>query len=255
MKTLLELNSKWYWRFIKVIWFLFYILIFIWSSIVISYYFSHYNPDKLENAKNIIITNAKITEQLEKIQKELPWKDLKLADLKKIIKSEYLNNINSIAINYVMIKNLWKNLNQIQVCWIDRSLWCSWDPVWTYIIDSINDEKNNFIITIANDTYFEAKNTFDEYYNIENKAISWINDLINKESNRSWSSFYDFDNKYWTNINNIIGEEYEYRSLLDYIKIISSILWVLLWIFVFNFILLRVIYYIVLWQFFPKKYE
>lgn len=255
MKTLSELNSKWYWRLLKVIWFLFYILIFIWSSIGISYYFSHYNPDKLENAKNIIIENAKITEKLEKIEKEFPWNDLKLADLKKIIKSEYLNNINSIAVSYVMIKNLWKNLNQIQVCWIDISLWCSWNPVWTYIIDSINDEKYNFIITISNDTYFEAKNTFDEYYNIENKAISWINDLLNKESNRAWSSFYDFDNKYWTNINNIIGEEYEYRSLLDYIKIISSILWILLWIFVFNFILLRVIYYIVLWKFFPKESE
>lgn len=255
MKTLLELNSKWYWRFIKVIWFLFYILIFIWSSIGIFYYFSHYNPDKLEKAKSIIIENSIITKQLENIKNKIPTEKYKLKELKKIIQEDYLNNINSIAINFVMLEYLWKKSNQLQICGREIKLWCYWDPVGTYIIDSINDEDYDFVITISNNTYNEAKNTFNEYYNIENKAISWINDLINNQSNWEWSAFDNFDNKYLTNINNIIGKNDEYRSLLDYFKIILSILWIVLWIFIFNFILLRVIYYIVLWQFFPKKYE
>lgn len=251
--TLSYLNSKWYWRLIKVIGLLFYILVFICSSIWIYLYFSSYNPVKLEKVKNIIKEKSLILKQLETIETKIPWKELKLNDLKKIIWKEYLNNINSIAINFVMIEFLWKEISQIQVCGRDLILGCSWEYIWTYIKDSINDEKYDFVIELNNDTYIDAKDTFEEYYKIEKDAIDWINNMISWKSTREWSVFNDFDNKNATNINSIIWKEYEYRTIIDYLKIISSILWVLIWIVIFNFILLRIIYYIVLWQIFPKK--
>lgn len=253
MNNLTQLNSKWYWRLIKVIWILLYIWVFIWSSVGLFIYFSHYAPSKLEKANNIIKEKSRITNSLEYIKNELPWKDLKLSDFKKIIDDEQLNNVNAIAINFVMIEFLWKEMNQIKICGKTLYLWCSWNPVWTYIKDSINDKNDEFVISISKDTYQEAKDTFEDYYNAESKAINWINNLINWEYVSEWDAFYNFNNKFEVNINDVIGYEYEYRSLLDYFKLISSIIWILLWIFVFNFILLRIIYYIVLWKIFPKK--
>lgn len=72
MKTLAELNSKWYWRLLKVIGFLLYTLVFIGSSVGIYFYFSHYNPIKLENAQHSIEEKSNISNSLEYIKKQLP---------------------------------------------------------------------------------------------------------------------------------------------------------------------------------------
>lgn len=252
MKNLSELNSKWYWRLIKVIWVIIYIIIFWVSSVWLFFYFSWYNPEKLENAKNIIIKNSKITQQLEKIEKELPQKNLTLIDLKKIIKNEYLNNVNSIAINFVMLQNLWKTLDQIWVCkeYYNYPLSCAETNPET-ILSAINEDKWRWLY-LSYKTYQDAKSAFNDYQNAETKSINWINELISWKSTWLWNNtFNDFEKIYNVSIN--IWWEYDYRSILDYIKIIFSVIWVFLLILLFNFIFLRIIYYVVLWQFFPKE--
>ncbi len=252
MNNLSQLNSKWYWRLLKVIWVISYILVFSFSSFWIIYYLSHYNPIKLEKAEKIIKEKSTIISSIENIEQKLPWKDLKISDFKKIIKEEYLNNVNAIAINYVIIEFLWKTMSSVWVCkeYYNYPLYCDETNSGT-ILKAINDKSNNSFIMLSHKTYQESNDIFNDYYKVESDAIETINSLINWESTRA--NFYDFNNKFGVNINDIIWQEYEYRSLFDYVKIISSILGVLLWIFTFNFILLRIIYYIVLGQFFPKK--
>jgi len=258
MKNLSELNSKWYWRFIKVIWVIFYIIIFWFSSVWLYFWVrskkSFHWSEKLENAKNIIIENSKITQQLEKIEKELPQKDLTLIDLKKIIKNEYLNNVNSIAINFVMLQSLWKTLEQIWVCkeYYTYPLSCLETNPET-ILSAINEDKWRWLY-LSYKTYQDAKSAFDDYQNAEIKSINWINELISWKSTWIWSdTFNDFERIY--NVSIDVWWEYDYRSILDYIKIIFSVIGVFLSIILFNFILLRIIYYIILWKFFPKENE
>jgi ABC-type Zn2+ transport system substrate-binding protein/surface adhesin len=77
------------------------------------------------------------------------------------------------------------------------------------------------VITISNDTYEDAKSAFNDFLNAENKAMSQILDLMNKKTDWvSYDAFSDFEKLYGINLD--IGSEYDYRSIIDYFKIIVS---------------------------------
>jgi len=57
MKTLSELNSKWYWRLAKVCWIILNIFIFLGICTSSYIYMGYYNPKKIEAAKLEIENN------------------------------------------------------------------------------------------------------------------------------------------------------------------------------------------------------
>lgn len=254
MNNLWELNSKWYWRLIKVLGALLYLIILLYSSVWIIGDNSHYRPEKLESAKKIIEDSSTITNLLRNISETLTGQKIDIKDLRKLISKEYINDPKTVAKYLVMIEFLWKKLERVEVCWRkvqQLETWCS-NRVWNYIDMVIDDEKREMFTTLNKYTYQSTKEEFDRYYWIEKNTLEKINNLTDWSSD--WESFAEFNTHYQIDINEIIWRQRnEYRSFNDYIKIILYILRNILGILLFNFLLTRVIYYIVLGKFFPNK--
>ena len=250
MKTIQELNSKWYWRLLKV----FYGL-FIFTVISISGYILYdanvwYNSVKLREAQEVINEKSKVSGIIERINLYSDWGELKLSDIKTIWPNidEYKYNI--VGWYYVFAENTWKKIDRVFVCWIGISTWCSSDPMSSYIESSINDISWTSVVVISQETYNIAKEFIRTKTRIEDNAKNTINKLINRET--YIKNFDEFKESTWINISEIIWER-DYRWFYEFIRILVWLIWISLWIFLFTLAFRWIIFYIILWKFNPEK--
>lgn len=281
MKTLKELNSKWYWRLTKVLW---WITLFIISSAIVIWIIGYiyessqvYNPDKvislwleidayqdkLYELKEIKITYLAIEKLWPKLTENISIKDE--------------NGIEFRAYDQVTRKRLRENKSTIDnlfISWsgisVIRYLRASWyDIEWVSFDDSKEDKylypENttlegylSWIDITINDTFWKIE--LDKL----NQTIASLEILVD-DSRTALKNIKDWTS-YTFYLPNNISESKQFDDLLwnkDYISIVSwmkviiySLLVILttsIVIFIINYIFSRVLYYIILWKFNPDK--
>ena len=255
MKTLSELNSKWYWRLVKVLYFIVILCLFILTSVLICDYFKWYNPKNIEIAETGI-KSIWVLALPERMNKLLTEQEIKLTDLPKIITKEWLviNKEEQIADLLIVSESVGKKIDRVFVCGREYTLWCSQDgknSVWSYIEDSIyNPKYTTTVITISNKLYSDTKERFERQQKIAKEAVKNIEELKSWKDN--WNSFYDYTNLTGQDIDEILGNR-NYLGIKDYFYIITSILWVFFILGSLSIWLQKITYYIILGTFKPKK--
>ncbi len=250
MKTIQELNSKWYWRLIKVVYGLFIFLLISISGFILYNSNIWYNQAKLREAESVINEKSKVSGALEKMDLYSDWDKLKLSDIKVIWPNVDEYNYNIIGWYYVFAEDSWKKIDRVFVCWREVKIWCSSDPMVSYIENSINDIDWSSVIVISQDTYNNSKEFITFKMQIEDNAKNAIKKLINRET--YIKNFNEFKESTWTDISEIIWER-NYRWLYEIIRISIWIIWILIWILIFTLMFRWLIYYIILWKFNPEK--
>lgn len=281
MKTLAELNSKWYWRLVKVIWVF---LIIVASSFVIIWAWIYfYESSQQYHPSNISKASLKITEYEENH-----------SDIKKI-NDQYLRikEISSNLIENIEVKDedglVFRSYDQVTRQKLKKHLkeintiFGTWDSISSiYLLRSLwyNIEWVNFSDTEKNRYISPNDATFDKYlnwleitindtYGMFDEAhlpdlIEELNKLIKESKSdlsniKKWISyrFYFYNNKDKSDELNELLWSRDHISILWWIKIISYEIWTIamtiLVIYGITYILRWILYYIILWKFNPKN--
>lgn len=255
MKTIKELNQKWYWRFIKVIFFFIVFLSIIWIFTWIYSEFHTYNPkdiktveERFENFKKEFNHVKVIDEKLDEI-----YPNFSIDNLLKITSDLKLKNKIPHYLPLIILSKYPKaNLDRIwMVCW-------SWD-----YCDIEYDSEMDFYDKILNNTWISVPK-----YKIDEFEENWsFNDILN------YISFYDSYKNWNKTINNLMDyykeidwywwtekffpseyfSEYDYRWISEWIKIILYFILSLFWFIIFLFLIRWITYYIIIWKFNPKE--
>lgn len=293
MKTLAELNSKWYWRLVKVIWISVNILTI---SIVVIWFWIHfhksnqaYHPNNLEKVSSKIEEYENKINELTRLNKIY----LSIEDLwPKLIENTWAKDDTdaiSRSYNQVTRKKIIEHEKEI------RDIFWSWDSIdsifllrslW-YDIEWVNfstSEINSRKVYPENATFSKYLDWLDiiiwinayldgTYYwmliNVENTSdliIKWSYSL--KEIKASfkkilqWDSHvfifsnYSEDENLTRDLTNLLWPK-NYISLSWWIMIILYELWVIiiasLIIFLLNYFLRWIIYYMFFWIFNPEE--
>lgn len=253
MKTLKELNSKWYWRFIKVIWFILIWFVFIAIFVFLYDYLQGYNPKNIEAADSEI-KSTWVLNITERAKETFTEETIKLSDLPKIItkKDLIINQEKQVAQLLVVAESVGKKIDRIRIC-EEFSIWCNYDgvnSVWNYIQNAIySTNYETSVITISKTLYLKTKEDFNEDYRVANEAVEKIEKIKSWKS--SWESFYDFQKSTGKDIHEVIGS----RDYLWFIGILYLIIYSVLTLGLLFFIsvgIQRVGYYIILGAFKPK---
>lgn len=238
MKTIQELNSKWWWRLVKVIYIFVIIVIFTGTNIEAFYETKIYNP--------------KIFEKI--------W-----SDIQKPV--EFVNKI-KVAVESLNWNYSGPSLKSISSSWIVKT----W-PI-LYILAKYPDVKIEWVDIVCKmvsktDCYFNEIN--DSYYKIYmdynirvevpeyqiNSFREWIDSInkINYLYNNVWNDQFNYD--LINNYNQFFWEEIsvykDYHWFSEYIKIICFSFLIFIWIITISLILRGTLFYIILWKFNPEK--
>lgn len=257
MKTIAELNEKWYWRFIKVIFFLIIFISIIW---IFSWSYSMYHT---YDPKDVKIVEERFEKFYNKYKKgyelnlELKniYPNFSLENLIKITKKlEYKEKVPFILILILLSEYQDWNFENINFCddfQIELDCIKEWDNKG---IDYYNKIKNNWL-KVSFDYVYEFKeiwyikdiNKIIEYYNSYKNWNKTNKELLKYYLDISWKWWYEkyFPYEYFS--------EYDYRWLNEWIKIIFSFIWFIFLFFLFLFLIRWITYYIILWNFNPKN--
>ncbi len=239
MKTIQELNSKWYWRLVKVAYIFLAILTLIGGSIGVFLELGTYNPkDKKEMITNFNDYYWRLDEIILKIDnlngdfstKNLlsiwTWETVKPTWL-LIIFWKYPNaNIEWVykACEYILKENCYieYDINKDPYSEYQKKKIEVWIPMWR-----INDF--NWYIN----RLMELKKYLNEYQE------DWYAYPFIRAYNQFFETNYDTDRNY--------------RGPFEYFKIFGWFIWILLWIILFTYVVRWTTYYIILWKFNPEK--
>lgn len=216
MKTIKELNSKWYWRFLKVAYAIWFIFILGISTVLYYNIFQVYNSEPLYQV---------IKKQIIKDYWNYQNRERKSFESfgSKILNEPF------VEINADKVKKVNDFLNE---------KWLTADHIRALAEEDWSDPEELFQIFRDNGIKIkwmkEAK--IVELYNLANKEYSY--ELLNEY------------NKHYNEYNTLSRD---YRWIKEYLKLTWSVLLTLLWLIVLTFILKRILYYIILWEPFPKE--
>ncbi len=239
MKTIQELNSKWYWRLIKVayIWvFIISVLASIWGI-----YFSilKYNPDNIEAVEKKISSESSFRDNMLSYDKKIEedfWSFISIDEFKS-------------HSWFFMWSDTATKLKNVKIL---LALWYNIDFVSIGLTDSDNDGYDKWLLN-DNWSLFINRNDVDSwktYISSSERFISNSWDELNDAKNNGYSYFSDYpiSNDY----DETLGDK-EYLGFIWLIKlIVLSILGILanlLWFYIIRWI----VYYIILWKFNPEK--
>ncbi len=216
MKTIQELNSKWWWRFLKVVYFIWFVLILGLSAILYYDIFQVYNPDSIYQ-----VMKKQITKDYWNYQNR---EGKSLESFGFIIPNETSVEISA---------DKMKKVNDFL-----REKWITAEDIIALAEEDWIDPEEAF--QLFRDNWITVKwmpeAKIVELYKLVEKGYSY--ELLN-----NYNNYY---NEY-----NIVSRDYHW--ITEFLKIIWSILWTFLWIIFITFILKRVVYYIILWKFNPEK--
>lgn len=216
MKTIKELNSKWYWRFLKVAYSIWFIFILGISTVLYYNIFQVYNSEPLYQVIKKQITKdywdyqnreRKSLDSLGSTISNEPFVEINADKVKKVndfLRERWITAEDIIA----LAEEDWSDPEEILQIFRDNGVTVKWMP--------------------------EAK--IVELYKLSEKGYSY--ELLSEY------------NKHYNEYNTLSRD---YRWIKEYLKIIWSVLWTFLWLIVLTFILKRILYYIILWEPFPKE--
>ena len=254
MKTIEELNSKWYWRLIRVFYFLLLSIVVFTSCVWIFYHFHTYNPKIFHN------TIATIEEREENIKWKLtslritfPKNEYRLNEFKDILKTKsgtgfiefWDKEILYLALNLLMW--MWKTIEGIERC------------------DFINCETD---IDLISSMLFSLENSWRIY--LEESNIKEYNDYSEKllsnyatmrknldrclaHLDRYCSIEGEYDFKQLTGLGINIGYSEDYLWIIWWVKFILWVIWIIIVSLLLTLIMRWVSYYIILGKFNPEK--
>ena len=223
MKTIQELNSKWYWRLVKVFYCIL-LLVILLGTLWLSFdYLQTYNPEKI---KDIKITYNDIVKRVNFLNSNFSDKTI----TKDIILEKKLENK-----DIVLLLALWNHNNK-------------WD-LWFYESNLPVDAK-------------KCGEEIQKYRNWEITIIDWslcwisifkksLNEILSIPSDWENSNFY-IETLYetlksWKHIYQ------DYFWLKQFIFFVAYWIGILVIFWILTFIFRWIIYYIILWKFNPEK--
>lgn len=250
MKKISELNLKWYWRLIKVIYISIFSIILVWWVLIII---------ELEWKNKLDINNTKVICYSPDDRQFLFPEKHKIFSLKDVWINELENSYslknngfdyknfvtdypyNSLQINIFCMNEVNKDnidyekeeINIYNDSWIDMFMWQKsyelryWlnkiiSGKWRVFTDLTKEEGEN---------YLDKMEDYEQYIN-------------NSYSNSDRASKLDFSIKMFD-----LNVKYLYSHFILYI------IWLIIWVY-FSFELIRrLTYYIILWSFYPKEKE
>lgn len=239
MKTTQELNSRWYWRLIKVA-YIWIFLITIAASIGWVYYgLLDYNPSNIKLVENKIQKEAEFISDIQKYNQTIEnkfWKYISINEFKSYSWFFMWTGIDTNIKNIKILLALWYNISNVNPWEVDSDLngynnWLENTGWYLYV-------KRNDIDSW--ESYIENSDTF-----IKN-AISELNDV--KNGGYAYFSDYPISNDYEETLGNK-----EYLGFMWWIKLILlSVLAIAVNILCF-YLIRWIVYYIILWRFNPEK--
>lgn len=249
MKTLKELNSKWYWRLVKVIWVLFLFIILIGSAVWFWDFYKTYNPDDIKKVSEEIVeyywSYVKLTDSIWDIN----W-DISKEKLKKItFERNWRYEITNWTILYILSHN-----RKAKIEWVlyltNKDNWyyyrCPTD-VCTHYTEDLPRDLSDYISSWS--TLYVTSDDVDNFSSYENSLISLNSELEEfKNGNSSFEDVYLLRNSFF-NKNEYFYETH--RWFTEWAKIIASTIWIFIGLAVFTIIFRWIFYYIAFWKFNP----
>lgn len=247
MKTLKELNSKWYWRLIKIIFFFFVwlILIWIWYTTfdnAFEWRAKSYSPEYISKLdKNVL----EIKEYISSLNKKFPNKDIKYTEInpnkneyskyEKYRKDALIKDIRYLLAMDRSIEGLTPSLQN--------------DNLNKKICEN-GDGNGNGLINFLNNGPMNGK--WGIYW-VDWCGIKDLKEVINKINNyKLWSFDEDLYKSFF--------DDYIYK---DYISFSQKFLWIILWsiyfvlwlipLLIFVFLVRTLAYYVIFGKIFPPK--
>ena len=252
MKTLKELNSKWYWRLIKIIFFTFVWLITLWIwYITFSYSFEGrqktYSP---ENIKKLDKSVSDIKEYADNLSKKFPNKEIKYTEIntdknKDSKYEKYRKEALIREIRYLLAMD--KNIEGLT-------------PYFPH--DDYSEELCSKGTIDGGNVHI---NGLENYLNrgpmSDDGGTYWVDWCWIKELKEGLNTIKNY--KLWSfdeNLNEYFSGEFTYK---DYIPLSQKALWIILWIIyfigwlvpllIFVFLTRALAYYVIFGKVFPPK--
>lgn len=260
MKTIEELNQKWYWRLVKVFFFFIVFVSIIW---IFAWSYSIYHTYNPKDAKIVEQRFEKFKEKFNnviEINKELKviYPDFSINNLLKISEKLKLDKkipwvmLLIILSEYPDANTYWK-IESTCWWWYYNDCWTLYYPEKEYYDDLRFDELN---------TIFIPRKKVDEFKRVW--YLTSIENIISfYNSYKNWGKTYQELLEYYWDIDWIwwyeeyfpyeYFSEYDYRWLNEWIKIIFSFLWFIILFLLFLFFIRWITYYIILWKFNPPE--
>lgn len=225
MKTLKELNSKWYWRLIKVTYILFALFIFWVSCVLISESVRVFNPKTIAEVKT---KYEGWTTKIQQIETDYPGEMITRSEISKKAK----NPKSVIRALFALEKNI----------------------EWIFLI-----ENNPIKINDA-----ECDNDLDDYLNSLTTNIAINSHLCNIEWLKVFFSRIKQINPNWEKNESDISDVYNlfysqtylYKDYLwpkQIFEIVIYSFWILIGILLFTIIIRAILFYILFWNVFMKE--
>ncbi len=247
----MELNSKWYWRFIKVIWIILILLVLSVSSAWFYEYTKTYEPADIK----------KVSDEIS----EYYWKYKKLGDsilslswsyqAKELRKITYIRNweyeISIWTILYILAHSLHPNIEGVlYLTNKDNDYYhrCPTDSCM-YYNDSMSDDLSDYMQ--SGSTLYVTSDDISKFTSYEKDLITLNNTLTEFQKGNSsfedvyplWKSFFGKDEHFYQT----------YRWFSEWINIIFWTIGIFIWLIIFSLVLRWISYYIILWKFNPEK--
>lgn len=238
MKTLKELNSKWYWRLSKVVYFFILIIVLVASMGGYYYEFTAHDPKDISKISKDIESIYKTFDDIEKEVLELNWNyssgSIWSTSSWWFINGWLISEILSKGINSkiewitVICKNLTKD--ECDTSWMTTNTYRNYIQTWEPLKFPEYD-------------IYEYKNAKEEVF--------WLKAILDESKESSYK--YNLISSYNKSFNGNIDTDRDYRWFTEYLKMILSFLATFIWAILFTFIVKSLVYYIILWLAFPKE--
>lgn len=245
MKKISELNSKWYWRLIKVVYISLFSIILVWWVLIIIEEEWRHKLD-INNTKVICYSPDDRLFLFPEKHKIFSLKDVWINELE----SSYSLRNNGFDYKNFITDSPYKSL-QITIFCINENNKNEKDSEYKDIhayneswIDMFFYQKANELRYWVNKIVSSDNMTKEEEEIYISKMREYIDYVDNSYSNYSNASKLDFSIKMFD-----LNVKYLYSHFILYI------IWLIIWVY-FSFELIRrLTYYIILWSFFPKEKE